>query len=56
MLELALREGLRSEDKEVTPEHILLAVVTEGEAVGAKVLLTLGATPDSVRQALKDGP
>lgn len=54
VLELALREGLRSEKKEVEPEHILLGVLKEGEDVGAEVLRSLGATPDAVRQALRE--
>lgn len=52
-LELALQEGLRSPEKKVAPEHILLGVLAEGEDVGARVLTDLGATLDSVRHALR---
>jgi hypothetical protein len=54
VLELSLREGLRSQAKEVAPEHILLGAVAHAEAAGAQVLATLGATPDAVRQALRE--
>lgn len=54
VLELALREGLRSSAKEVTPEHILLAVVREPGTVGAQILASEGASAEAVESALRN--
>jgi ATP-dependent Clp protease ATP-binding subunit ClpC len=52
VLDLALRECARSGHEAVGPEHILLALVTEGEGIAAQVLNTLGAGEARVRAAL----
>lgn len=54
LLERALREGLRSEGRQVAVEHILLGALDEAGAPGAQLLVGLGATPEAVRQALRD--
>jgi ATP-dependent Clp protease ATP-binding subunit ClpC len=54
VLELALEEALESEAKQVEPEHILLAVLREGEGVAAAVLVDLGVSLDRVREAVRD--
>lgn len=54
LLERALREGLRSEGKQVAVEHILLGALEEAGAPGAQLLVGLGATPDAVRRALRN--
>jgi ATP-dependent Clp protease ATP-binding subunit ClpC len=46
----ALREQEKSAD--LTPTHVLLALLTDDESVATKVLVKLGATPDRVRKAL----
>ncbi|MFP5376589.1 MAG: Clp protease N-terminal domain-containing protein [Acidimicrobiia bacterium] len=54
LLERALREGLRSEGRQVAVEHILLGALDEAGAPGAQLLVGLGANPDAVRRALRD--
>ena len=50
VLELALREALYLGHKYVGTEHILLGLAREPEGVGAKVLVSLGADLQRVRQ------
>ena len=58
VLELSLREALRLGDKEIGAEHLLLALLREGEGVGAVVLEQMGVSLDGVRRhvlGLRDG-
>ena len=58
VLELSLREALRLGDKEIGAEHLLLALLREGEGVGAVVLEQMGVSLDAVRRCilgLRDG-
>jgi ATP-dependent Clp protease ATP-binding subunit ClpA len=50
ILELSLREALDLGQDHVGTEHILLALLREGEGVAAQILRKLGATSDAVRQ------
>jgi hypothetical protein len=50
VLELSLREALQLGHNYIGTEHMLLGLVSEGEGVGAQVLVSLGADMASVRQ------
>ena len=50
VLELSLREALQLGHNYIGTEHMLLALVREGEGVAAQVLVGLGADPPRVRQ------
>jgi len=50
VLELTLREALRLGHNYIGTEHILLALIGEGEGVAAQVLVRLGADLNRVRQ------
>jgi ATP-dependent Clp protease ATP-binding subunit ClpA len=50
VLELSLREALQLGHNYIGTEHILLGLVREGEGVGARVLVSLGADLAKVRQ------
>jgi ATP-dependent Clp protease ATP-binding subunit ClpA len=50
VLELASREALQLGHNYIGTEHILLALIREGEGVGAQVLVKLGADLNRVRQ------
>jgi hypothetical protein len=50
VLQLSLREALQLGHEYIGTEHILLALVREGEGVGAQVLIRLGADLNRVRQ------
>ncbi|MGA7420707.1 MAG: Clp protease N-terminal domain-containing protein [Acidimicrobiales bacterium] len=50
VLELALREALQLGHSYIGTEHLLLGVVREGNGVGARVLVSLGADLPRVRQ------
>jgi ATP-dependent Clp protease ATP-binding subunit ClpC len=60
VFELALREALAAKDSYIGTEHILLAIVREGEGVAAQIgegvaaqiLVKLGVDLDKVRQQL----
>jgi ATP-dependent Clp protease ATP-binding subunit ClpC len=52
VLELALREALQLGHNYIGTEHLLLGIVGEGEGVAARVLVSLGADPSSVRQSV----
>jgi ATP-dependent Clp protease ATP-binding subunit ClpC len=56
ILELALREALQRFDDLVGAEHLLIALLREGEGVAAQVLVRLGADLDRVRDAVDDTP
>lgn len=49
-LELALEEARNLGHSYIGTEHILLGLLREGEGVAARVLQTLGADPDKIRQ------
>lgn len=49
VIELAFREAERTGRTHVSTEHLLLAIISEGQGVGAQMLLELGLTPDRVR-------
>ena len=50
VLELSLRESLQLGHNYIGTEHILLALIREGEGVAAQVLVKLGADLNRVRQ------
>lgn len=50
VLELTLREALQLGHNHIGTEHILLAIVREGEGVAAQVLVSLGVELSRVRQ------
>ena len=50
VIELSLRESLQLGHKYIGTEHILLALIREGDGVAAQVLVTLGADLNRVRQ------
>jgi ATP-dependent Clp protease ATP-binding subunit ClpA len=50
VMELALREALQLGHNHIGTEHLLLALIREGQGVGAQVLHQLGADLDSARQ------
>ena len=50
VLELSLRESLQLGHNYIGTEHILLALIREGDGVAAQVLVKLGADPNRVRQ------
>ena len=49
VLELALREALQLGHNYIGTEHILLALIREGEGVGAQVLTSMGVELNAVR-------
>jgi ATP-dependent Clp protease ATP-binding subunit ClpA len=50
VLELSLRESLQLSSNYIGTEHILLALIREGDGVAAQVLVKLGADLNRVRQ------
>lgn len=50
VLELALREALQLGHNYIGTEHLLLALIREGEGVGAQTLVKLGADLNRARQ------
>jgi ATP-dependent Clp protease ATP-binding subunit ClpC len=50
VLELSLREALQLGHNYIGPEHILLALIREGEGVAAQILVRLGTDVNRVRQ------
>ena len=50
VLELSLREALQLGHHYIGTEHILLGVLSEGEGVGAQVLVGFGADLDDTRE------
>ncbi|MEV6924946.1 AAA family ATPase [Dactylosporangium sp. NPDC051485] len=55
-LELSLRESLRLGSSHIGTEHILLALLREGEGVAVQILTRLGVNPTAVRAQLADVP
>lgn len=54
VLELALREAFRLRHNYIGTEHLLLALMREGEGVGAQVLVALGADESRVREEVME--
>jgi hypothetical protein len=54
LIRLAVREALYLSHDYVGTEHLLLALLSEGEGVGGAVLRELGVREDAVREWLKD--
>lgn len=52
VLELSLREAMSLGSRHIGPEHILLALVREGEGIAAQILLDSGVVLVDVRQAV----
>jgi ATP-dependent Clp protease ATP-binding subunit ClpC len=52
ILELSLREALNMSSEVIDTQHLLLGLVDEGDGVGAQILLQLGATAQTVREAV----
>lgn len=55
VLELARHEAVRSGDRAVGTEHVLLGLIAEGEGVAAQVLVRMGADLRRVRRFVLDG-
>jgi ATP-dependent Clp protease ATP-binding subunit ClpA len=53
-LELSLREALQLGHNYIGTEHLLLGLMRDIEGAPAKILTTLGATPELVRKAVVD--
>ena len=53
VIDLAFQAAEEQGQQSVGTEHLLLAVVTEGEGLGAIVLRNLGASKETVRQAIQ---
>jgi ATP-dependent Clp protease ATP-binding subunit ClpA len=51
-LELSLREALQLGHNYIGTEHVLLGVIREGDGIGCRVLVELGAELTRVRQAI----
>ena len=49
-LELAMRESLRHGSGHIGTEHLLLGMIHQDECVAVRIIATLGADPDHVRQ------
>lgn len=52
VLELALRESTKLGNNYIGTEHILLAIIREGEGVAAQIITKHGIRPDRARQAV----
>ena len=52
ILELSLREALTMGSEVIDTQHLLLGLIDEGDGVGAQVLQRLGATAQTVREAV----
>jgi ATP-dependent Clp protease ATP-binding subunit ClpC len=52
VLELALREAEALGQDAVSPEHLLLGMLTEGEGVGVQVITALGVDPATLRPVI----
>ncbi|MVU83065.1 hypothetical protein GPX89_38235 [Nocardia sp. ET3-3] len=50
VLEMSLREAMRLRHNYIAPEHILLALVAEGEGIAPQILISLGAEPSAIRK------
>ena len=54
VLGLALREAIRSGDRRIGTEHVLLGILRDQRSPGARVLVEQGVTRKSVEQWLRD--
>lgn len=54
VLELALRETIRSGDRRIGTEHILLAIIRDEKSPGARVLLQNGVSRKTVEAWLDE--
>lgn len=52
VIELSLREGLQLGHNYIGTEHLLLAMVREGQGAGVRILAKLGVSPAQVREAV----
>jgi ATP-dependent Clp protease ATP-binding subunit ClpC len=52
VLELSLRESLQLGDNYIGPEHILLALIREGDGVAPQVLVAAGVDLNRIRQQI----
>jgi ATP-dependent Clp protease ATP-binding subunit ClpC len=52
VLELSLREAVDLGHNHIGTEHVLLAILREGEGVAAQILIDLGADDENVRHAV----
>jgi ATP-dependent Clp protease ATP-binding subunit ClpC len=52
VLELSLREAVDLGHNHIGTEHLLLAILREGEGVAARILVELGADDEKVRHAV----
>ncbi|NAS26058.1 Clp protease [Herbidospora sp. NEAU-GS84] len=53
ILELALREAMRRDDRYVSTEHVLLATLREGDGIALHALAECGVPPEVVGDALE---
>ncbi|MFD7846817.1 Clp protease N-terminal domain-containing protein [Nocardia sp. NPDC059764] len=59
VLEGSLREAMRLRHNYIGPEHILLALIEEGDGIAPQILISLGAEPADIRTRISrvaDGP
>ncbi|SHN33056.1 Clp protease N-terminal domain-containing protein [Cryptosporangium aurantiacum] len=54
VLELALREAIHLQSREINSDFILLGLIREGEGLGAKVIVDAGVNLDDLRRATLD--
>ena len=54
VLELALREALRLDDRTIGSEHLLLGLLREGQGLGARVLADAGVDAEALRRAAEE--
>lgn len=54
VLEMSLREAMRLRHNYIGPEHILLALVAEGQGIAPQILISLGAEPAAVRKRIAE--
>ncbi|MFE3759978.1 Clp protease N-terminal domain-containing protein [Nocardia tengchongensis] len=53
VLENSLREAMRLQHSYIGPEHLLLALVSEGSGVASQVLISQGAEPGEIRSRVR---
>ena len=54
-LELALRHAVRLRSEHITPDHVLLGVLTEGRGLAVEVLLEQGLEPTRLQARIEAG-
>jgi ATP-dependent Clp protease ATP-binding subunit ClpA len=55
VLELSLREALARQDRHIGTEHLLLAILRDGDGIAAKILAEAGVSAEAVRRRLRPG-